>query len=343
MVAAATTLRNTIESAWNLTGELSKTQTGTGPTLMDEVVQFWDRMQVRGNEVPKSVTVEKINAETNENIIRHPNFNEVIDIYEITAYYRVVDVDSTNFSTSLDLIESMTTEITSIVYGVFKPSTTSSGIYFKTASNWRNEDIYPGNQPALRRKMQLSLSTITSDNSTVFTGVNGILVFDRTDSSGVNPPKPATDYTFLDVNNVITEEGFPQREIMTKDQTLGKGVPQLMRGVFRGTFSFEIYPKELDIAATGQTTATTVNQLPLIGNVQKIPSSLASTLIGQQAEIVLIQTVENSVIATPTKLSTKSFLKVVNIRRIRKNNFLYVFYVTGQLTRPSTDNMVRTP
>ena len=54
MVAAATTLRDTIESGWSLTGELSKVETGARPTLMDEVVQFWDRKQVVGNEVPKS-------------------------------------------------------------------------------------------------------------------------------------------------------------------------------------------------------------------------------------------------------------------------------------------------
>ena len=105
MVAAATTLRDTIQAAWNLSGELSKVSIGTESTLMDEVVQFFDRIQVVGNEVTKAVIVEKINAEENETVIAHPNFNEIVDIYEITVRYRVIDVKEKNDSYSLVVIE----------------------------------------------------------------------------------------------------------------------------------------------------------------------------------------------------------------------------------------------
>ena len=63
MTAAATTLRDIISTEWALTGELNKVSEGDGPTLMDEVVQFFDRLQVIGNEVTKAIVVEKINAE----------------------------------------------------------------------------------------------------------------------------------------------------------------------------------------------------------------------------------------------------------------------------------------
>ena len=160
MVAAATTLRDTIQSAWGLTGELSKVQTGSGVTLMDEVVQFWDRKQVGGNEVPKSVTIQKINDETNEQVLKHPNYNEVSDFYEITVYYRVIDVEEDNFSTSLDNIENMALEVVRILKTVYNPAAIPAlGIYFRTSNNWTKEDMYLGNQPELRRKLRFQLTT----------------------------------------------------------------------------------------------------------------------------------------------------------------------------------------
>jgi hypothetical protein len=104
--------------------------------------------------------------------------------------------------------------------------------------------------------------------------------------------------------------------------------------------SFEIFPNELDIADTDKTTSTTVNQLPLIGNVQNIPVGLESNLIGQQAEVSLISTSQNTV-STPTLLNKTTYLKVVNINEKQNQESLLKYIISGRLTRPSTVTMVR--
>ena len=194
---------------------------------MDEVVQFFDRFQVVGNEVTKAVIVQKINAETNETVIQHPNFNELVDIYEITVRYRVVDVNATNYSDSLDFVEQMGTEVVRILRTVYNPSSTLN-IYFRTMNTWTNEDVDVGNQRDLQRKLRFTLTTITSDDPEVYSGFGGVLVFDTSDSEGDS--KPGSDYTFASVKTVDVDEGFSQIPTLTKDTSPGVGVPLLMRG-----------------------------------------------------------------------------------------------------------------
>lgn len=329
MVAAATTLRDTIESGWNLTGELSKVETGTGPTLMDEVVQFWDRKQVIGNEVPKSVTVEKINADENEIIVKHPHFNEVSDIYEITVYYRVIDVDEDNFSTSLDLIESMAQEVVRIVKTVFNPSV-PTGIYFRTANSWTNEDMYMGNEPELRRKLRFQLTTITSDNSGVYPGFSGVLIFDTSASQGDS--KPVTDYTYLEVFGVKVREGYGLIPLLTKDITKGVGVPFQTRGLFSGTFTAHM------MAARTNILGSTIEKIQNIYKVQSNPD-----IKRQLAEVALLhELVDTTVSPNSSKFTTQSFMKIDNIFKDSMDDDLVKYIVTGTLTRPSVFSEVVT-
>ena len=320
MVAAATTLKNTIETNWALTGELSKVSTGSGATLMDEVVQFWDRAQVVGNEVPKSVTVEKINDEGNEAVVKRPNFNEVSDIYEITVYYRIIDVDETNFSTSLDLIEDMAQEVVRILTTVYNPST-KTGIYFRTTSTWVNEDMYMGNQPELRRKLRFQLTTITSDNDEAYTGLSGVLVFDTSASAGDD--KPVSDYTYLGVEGVKIREGYAQVPLLTKDVTNGIGVPFQTRGLFSGTFT------AIMVAIRDNIIGSELDKIQSIYRVQN-----NANLKRQNANVVLLHTVSDTQ-STPEKFQTQSFMKIDNIFKDSMDEDLVKYVITGTLTKPS--------
>ena len=67
----------------------------------------------------------------------HELFNEIVDIYEITVRYRVIDVNADNYSDSLDFVEQMGTEVVRILRTVYNPSTTLN-IYFRTMNNWTN-------------------------------------------------------------------------------------------------------------------------------------------------------------------------------------------------------------
>jgi len=320
MTAAATTLRNTIEEGWTLTGELSKVSTGTGPTLMDEVVQFFDRLQVVGNEVAKAVVVAKINAEENETVIKHPNFNEIVDTYEIIVRYRVVDVNADNYSESLDLVEQMGTEVVRILKTVYNPSTTRN-IYFRTMNNWTNEDVDAGNQRDLQRKLRFSLTTITSDDDEVYSGFGGVLVFDTSDSQGDS--KPAADYLFASVKTIDVDEGFSQIPTLTKDTSQGVGVPLLMRGQFSGTFSALMYAQKTNIIGS------TVEKLQNIYRLQT-----ASPIIGQNAEVVLLRANTNTESIEST-LTRKSFMKINRIKENTSDEDLVSYTIIGTLSRPT--------
>jgi len=320
MVAAATTLRNTIKAAWGLTGELSKVSTGTGATLMDEVVQFFDRFQVVGNEVTKAVVVEKINAEGNETIINHPNFNEIVDIYEITVRYRVVDVDADNYSDSLDFVEQMGTEVVRILKTVYNPSTTLN-IYFRTMNNWTNEDVDVGNQRDLQRKLRFSLTTITSDDEEVYSGFGGVLVFDTSESEGDN--LPVSDYTFVSVKTIDVDEGFSQIPTLTKDTSQGIGVPLLMRGQFSGTFSALMYAQKTNIIG---------NTIEKLQNIYRL--QIASPVIGQVAEVVLLRSNTNTESPIST-LTRKSFMKINRIKENEPDEDLVSYTIIGTLSRPT--------
>jgi len=279
MTAAATTLRDTISTEWALTGELNKVSEGSGATLMDEVVQFFDRFQVVGNEVTKAVIVQKINSEENETVIRHPNFNEIVDIYEITVRYRVIDVNADNYSDSLDFVEQMATEVVRILRTVYNPSSTTN-IYFRTMNTWTNEDVDVGNQRDLQRKLRFTLTTITSDDPEVYSGFGGVLVFDTSESQGDS--LPVADYTFVSVKNINADEGFSQIPTLTKDKSQGVGVPLLMRGQFSGTFSALMYAQKTNIIGS------TIEKLQNIYRLQG-----AAPIAGQVAEVVLLRSNTN--------------------------------------------------
>ena len=119
MVSQATTVKNAIETAWALTGTLSKTPTAT----VSEVVRFYDRPQVKGNEWPKAVSIIKINNDLEEGKVEHPNFTEITDIYEVELYYRIQDVQVATYSDALNDAELMGTELIRILSAGFSPST----------------------------------------------------------------------------------------------------------------------------------------------------------------------------------------------------------------------------
>jgi len=318
--SAATTLKETIEDDWSLGGELSNESVGTGNSLMDEVVQFFDRLQVVGNEVTKAVIIQKINAEGNETLIAHPNFNEIVDIYEITVRYRVIDVTAVNYSDSLDFVEQMGSEVTKILKTVYNPSTTTN-IYFRTTNNWTNEDIDVGNQRDLQRKLRFTLTSITSDDELVYSGFGGVLVFDKGDSEGDIPP--GSDYTFASVKNIDTEEGFSQIPILTKDKSKGVGVPLLMRGQFSGTFSALMYAQKDNVLGGSTEKLKNIYRLQGTGDI-----------VGQNAEVVLLRSNTNTESTTST-LTRKSYMKINRIKENEPDEDLVSYTIHGTLTRPT--------
>ena len=193
MVSQATEIRDLIETNWdsqdNLNDRLSKVPLDN----MKEIVRFFDRNQVEGNEWPKAVVVRKINDDEKEDRTVHPNFIELTDKYEITVYYRVVDVQEQSYSEALDDVESMGTEVQRILDLEFNPST-MTGPLFTANYFWFASDHLDSNQPELRRTMKLTLYQIVGIGDKVYSGFDGTLIFDDSDSSGDN--LPGADFTY---------------------------------------------------------------------------------------------------------------------------------------------------
>ncbi len=317
MVSQAETIKNLIETNWSLSGALSKTST----TAMKEVVYFFDRAQVLGNEKTKAVEVVKINNDEEENVTEHLNFIEVTDVYEITLRYRVIDVDKVPYSTALANVELMATELLDIMNTQFSPATSSTG-WFVSAKTWRKEDHVDQAQPELKRILVMRLSQILPQDDTVFRGNNAVAIFDTSDSIGDN--KPGSDYVYTEVRELSIVEGYDTNPHITKDKGRGRGIPHLVRGYFHGVWSALIFAKKADIDGA------TLDKLELIYQTQT-----NSPLIGQLAEIVMFHNVTNVVTPTPDVFQQKSFMRIIRMDKLTADAQLVAYRIIGQLTQPS--------
>jgi len=232
MVSQATTIRDSLNTNWALTGRLVKTPTAT----VTEVVRFFDRDQVLGNEFPKSVVVRKINTEAGENLVEHPHFTEVRDVYEITAYYRVQDVQQLTYSDALEDVEDMATEIQRILKLTYSPDV-GTGIFYTTRQEWQREDLTDQAQPDLRRTMRFTLTKIRSETAAVFQGYAGVLVF--------------SGHTYAEVFNVESDYGSTQQAEPITDNTANLNkIPLYFTNPFSGTFNADMMMSATDISGT---------------------------------------------------------------------------------------------
>lgn len=316
MVNQADTIRDSIETNWALTGELNKVTTDT----MKEIVRFFDRDQIDGNEWPKAVTVVKINAEADEDRIEHPVFTEITDKYVITVRFRVSDADPDRYTTCLDLIEDMGGEIWRILKLTWAPNSTT-GDFMQSAGYWTKRDHHDGAQIDLVRELNIKLTKIISEQPTVFTGFGGVLTFDVSDSSNMDIA-PGGDYIYTEAHRVRIQEGFDTLAYLTKDKTLGDGVPQLRRGMFRGKFNSLIFAKKADVDGTPTSSANKLD------NIYKMQSN------GQHIQAVFLHA-HQSLESSPSTLTEQTFIKVTSMEKLTDNEELVSFDVTGNLIKPS--------
>ena len=102
------------------------------------------------------------------------------------------------------------------------------------------------------------------------------------------------------------------------------GVPQLVRGLFRGSFSAMIMGKKEDIINAGTTN--------LISEVYKVQTG--SPIIGQVPETVFFHNTPN-LESSPVTLQTKSFMRVEHIVKLASDESLLTYRISGKLSRPT--------
>jgi hypothetical protein len=230
MVSQAQEITDIIRTNWSLTGVLSKTETAA----MQEVVRFFDRKQVKGNEWPKAVTVEKINDQANENTIKHPHFTQVRDKYIVTCLYRVTDVNPDTYSLALTNVEDMAKEVQSILATSFDPQA-GNGIFFTVDSTWSKNDHLDGGQADLVRFMEMTLTKISSENPNVVEGYQGVF-------------RISGGKIYTETYNVQSVYGMPQIDepIVGNQQ-----IPVYFTGIFKGRINADMYLTTEDIGALG--------------------------------------------------------------------------------------------
>lgn len=298
MSAQPTEIRDFIESNWDSLDNLSDRLSKVPLDNMKEIVRFFDRKQVEGNEWTKAVVVEKINDEQLEDKLVHPSFIERTDKYRITLHYRVVDVQEVSYSEALDDVEEMATELQRILDLQWNPSD-RTGVWFLSQYYWEKFDHLDSAQPELVRGVQIRLTNVAGTDDTTYTGFNGILIFDITDSDADFPPN--ANYTYLAVTNVSTSEGWVQIPYLTKDKSQGHGVPYLGRGAFAGTFTALTYANRENMQGT------TIDKIPKI----YLPQT-TDPVIGEQATVTFLNSVTNNESA-PNTMTKKMFMKISRI------------------------------
>jgi len=268
LVSQAEEIKNSLESGWALTGRLNKTSSDS----MKEIVRFFDRLQVEGNEWPKAITVEKINDEANENFIQHPHFTEVRDVYRVTCYYRVVDVQVPSYSEALTDVEDMAREIQRILETLFDPNATL-GSFMIADHSWMKMDLLEQNQPELRRILTFTLSKIISEDASVFTGFTGVLKFDT--------------HTYAAAYNVESAYGSPQVAEPITGNPLGRKIPIYFTDPFEGKFSADMFLDAADIGVA-------IEDINIVGdhdaNGEVIEGTFTQTYTNDTAQTVTITT-----------------------------------------------------
>jgi hypothetical protein len=309
----AQTIQELLFDNWSLTGELAKETTDT----MTESVHFFERGQVPGNKFPKAITVQKINALGNENIIEHPKFFEQSETFEITCFLQVIDAADDQFSVWIDLMQQMTSEVSRILKTVFAPSTVT-GEFFSTNTGWTKDDTFLPDDPELTRTLRFTLSRIVSSSPEVFIGYGGILLFDFSRSSGDS--LPTADYLYSQVERVQILQGWRNIPYVTTDSPTTTAIPNFFRGSFSGRFLCNMQLKKSDI------TPTTLNSLSQIF----LPQSNGE--LGTASFFHITPNTE-----TPSSSLTELVsVNITNVEKITENERLVEFRISGNLTGPTS-------
>lgn len=316
MVYEADTLRDQIEAAWALTGHLSKTfnaVTNPYPVEFDAQKEYTASLEKR-----KLVTVIKNTALSNER--RHELFSEINNVYEIYVRYNVEGKDEASYDEAESNTEDMEEEVIRIIKTIYDPNAVL-GNFFHTDYQWRMDDKLETTPPMLQRILQLTLTRIESQKTTVFRGFGGVLLFKVAGSEGVG--LPGSDYTYTEAFDVDIDEGFDTIEEPISAHPDGDGIPIHFRGLFKGNLNCKIYAKKADVGA---------------GTHQF--NTILKTLSNQeQAEVFFIYKASDTE-TVPVSLEQTAKLRAVNLRRIGVKDQLNVFHLKAKLLKPTAYALV---
>ena len=313
MVSQATIIRNSLETNWDSQDNLNDRLSKVPLSNMTEIVRFFDREQVYGNEWPKAVVVRKINAEGKENQTENPNNIVIRDVYQITLYYRVVDVQEVSYSEALEDIENMATETLRILDLTYSPSM-DNGTFWTAQRDWMQHDHLDQAQPELRRTLTLRLTKMTSFDGNIFKGFGGSLHFSS-----------EAGHLYAEVQNIDTSAGYPQIE----EPITGTSTPVFFTGVLAGQLTADMYLSPLDISSTADF------GLNLIGTVRDVSPDVSEVI---EATMVQLYDNDNGIRVTiTTKIKVTGSTYLANVQDLIK------FRLTGEVIEYPITTVGATP
>jgi hypothetical protein len=307
----ADTLRDSIETNWALTGALAKTSSNT----MKNPVKFYAHPQVKQQPTRKAIEVIK-NTPLSTDTIRATQ-TDVNDVFEITCRYTVEDVKNSKWDISEARVEDMCGEVLRIVKTVYDPSA-GTGTFFRSITTWRNEDDIHTQSQVLIRTMTLTLFRIKSEDTTVFEGYKGVLVYDTSESTGDS--LPASDYTYTEAYDVQWTGGFEQISEIVDEGGDGEHVPMYFTGSYSGRFNCKMNVKKADFTDTGS------EQIHNIGNV------LAS---GEVGDVYFLYSMTNTE-SSPATITASIPLRVLSLEPMFDLESISSFRLIAQVTKPPT-------
>ena len=312
-------LQQQLFNNWSLTGELSNVVVGD----MTEPVHFFDRQQIPGNFFAKSVTVQKINALGNENVVEHPKFFEQSDTFEITCFMQVPDGADDVFAVWVDLIEQMAGEVLRILKTIYSPSS-DTGEFFRTNTGWTKDDTFFPDDPMLVRTLKFTLTRLIGNKPDVFIGYKAVLAFSSLFSKGDS--LPTSNFVYAATDRLQTVQGWRNLPYITTDAITTTAIPVYYRGAFSGRFSARMFLRKADL------TPTTLNALDQIFLPQDN---------GELETAFFLQTNQNT--ETSVDFLTESIsVNITEIEKISESEQLVVFSIRGNLTEPTISNFSTT-
>ena len=253
MVYEADTLMASIESAWALTGELSKTlNKDTNPYP----VEFTTDPKGADLQGRKIIYVKKENVIANKQIHQHFKLDE--DTFKISVKHIMQGRDKTTRDQAYADIEDMCDELERIIRTIYNPNT-ETGLFFRTNFDWADE-TKPDAQE-LQHTITLYLWRILSDSTSVFHGYGGVLKFDVSESEGTG--LPGADFEYTEVYDVNVAGGIEMLEEPTGAESGGENetIPDLFTGDFHAIATFSIMAKKGEIGTSGN------HLIPKIGDI----------------------------------------------------------------------------
>lgn len=309
MVYEADTLMQNFILNWTLSGErLAKQDTA----LITVPIRFYAHHQQPGDLWLHAIEIVK---QSSLSVKRSTEFfTREEDEFEIHILVKREGTDKGAWDQSEADVEDIEDEVERIIKLNFDPLG-GLGIWFTSDGVWQNRDKLEENEPYLHRVFVLRLSRILPRKTTAFiTYKKGVLI-DVSASQGTG--LPGTDYQYTEVFNVNARSGFSDFEVVTNDETDGRGIPWHYSGRFNGTIVMESYLKETDLGSGSH----------LFNQIWK---KLAT---GEQPEVVFLRTFNNNNGKVLTITQTIIFL---DFQEIDPPHDQFRVQLLGKIIKPGT-------